>query len=115
MTTIQSQSDEQTPVHWKETFHLQGNPYLLKPRVEMLHPGGTKIFKKFVPPGRGGVATKKVTYTYVTYDRSYVAHYIYETVIKLFPRIPYNELQKLISEAIQIKKEKDKEWNEKNR
>lgn len=87
---------------WRD---LQNNPYIYTPVVEMLGPDGVVIegFWKL----RGMKKSSPNRFAKVVFDRQFVLKWIVMRLGPLIDSLSYNDLQKLIKEAKEMKKDAD--------
>lgn len=87
---------------WKDTHSWLGSVFAIPPELGMLVPGGmTKLRGRKVRERRQIVHTE---FYNVRYDDTYVVEWIAAKVLKPLSGLPYNELQKLLSRAMQSHK-----------
>lgn len=98
-------------VSWRTAQNLGGNPYGMSPKPEMLIDGGIIVRRKYTQLGRGSNPTKTERWMDVQYDEEYVAAWLENQVLHRLHGIPYNQLQKLLSRAIALHKQRLKEFD----
>jgi hypothetical protein len=98
-------------LHWKKAQNLGGNPFGMSPKPEMLLDDGLVVRRRYAKPGRRTFETKESIWYDVHYDRDYVTAWLESQVLQRLHGIPYNQLQKLLSGAIALHKERLKEFD----
>lgn len=101
-----------TTISWREAKRLGGGPFSMSLKPEMLLDGGLVVRRKYAKPGRKSHIEKPDQWYDVVYDREYVEAWFENHVLQQLNGIPYNQLQKLLSSAMTLHKERAKEFGD---